>query len=441
MASGRAIPSATGARVGAATDRRQLGGWSATALVVASMIGTGVFTTSGFLLKDLGSPWLVLAAWLVGGVVAAFGALSYGALARRIPESGGEFLFLARTIHPAAGFVAGWISLLVGFSAPLAAAAYGLGSYAAPWLAGFDPRISGTAAIVAFAVIHAVGVRLGSSVQDWVVGVKIVLILGFILVGGSRIEAPAGPSPPPAGLGAFLVSLVWVSFSYSGWNAAVYLGGEVRDPERWLPRSLLIGTAITTLLYLGLNGVFVLAVSPEKLAGQLDVGRIAAEALGGQKLADAVTGIILIALLTSVSSLIMAGPRVYAQMAADRCLPEFLSVAAGPPRAAIALQTLLAVGMLWTATYDALLTYIGFTLGLSTALTVAGLCRLRFREGPRLRVPGWPFIPVAFILAVAAMTSAVIVLRPIAAVWGGATILLGAGLWCGNAARRRFAGR
>ncbi len=417
--------------------RRQLGGWSATALVVASMVGTGVFTTSGFLLKDLGSPWLVLLAWLVGGGIAALGALSYGALARRIPESGGEFVFLSRTIHPAAGFVAGWISLLVGFSAPLAAVAFGFGSYLAPWLPGVAPELTGTAALAAFAGLHAIGVRFGSRAQDWIVTIKILLILGFIGGGLTRIETVAATTLPTAGLGAFLMALVWVSFSYSGWNAAVYLGGEIRDPDRWLPRSLLIGTAITTALYLGLNAVFVLGVAASQLAGELDVGRIAAEALGGPGLATGVTLTILVALGTSLSAMIMAGPRVYAQMAAQGYLPRSLAARAGPPRTAIAFQLILAAAMLWTTTYETLLTYIGFTLGLSTALTVAGLWRLRLREGPTLPVPGWPWVPATFLIAVLAMTVAVIAHRPIVAAWGGATVLLGWVLWWAGAERTR----
>jgi APA family basic amino acid/polyamine antiporter len=401
------------------------------------MVGTGVFTTSGFLLKDLGSPWLVLLAWLAGGVIAALGALSYGALARRIPESGGEFIFLSRTIHPAAGFVAGWISLLVGFSAPLAAVAFGFGSYLAPWLPGVDPKLTGTVALAGFAVVHAVGVRFGSRAQDAIVAVKLLLILGFIWGGITRIQAIPPTSTPAAGLGAFLASLVWISFSYSGWNAAVYLGGEIRDPDRWLPRSLLIGTAITTALYLGLNAVFVLGVPAAKLSGQVDVGRIAAETLGGPRLAAAVTATILVALGTSLSAMIMAGPRVYAQMAAQGYLPRRLAALAGPPRAAIAFQLLVAAAMLWTTTYEALINYIGFTLGLSTALTVVGLARLRIREGSQLPVPGWPWVPAAFLVAATAMTLAIIARLPIVALWGGATVFLAWILWLLQARRRQ----
>src|SRR6188768_2751644 len=166
---------------------RQLGLATATALVVANMIGTGVFTTSGFLLADLRSPWIVLAAWAVVGVIAALGALNYGALARRIPESGGGYLFLSRTLHPAAGYLAGWVSLLVGFSAPLAAAAFAFGEYARPWLQGWSPRASGTMLLIAFSLVHAAHVRRGAWVQNVAVVLKVVLILIFIGVAFPRL--------------------------------------------------------------------------------------------------------------------------------------------------------------------------------------------------------------------------------------------------------------
>lgn len=411
------------------TTKRQLGLGSATALVVASMIGTGVFTTSGFLLADLGSPWAVLAVWVAGGILAMLGALSYGALARRIPESGGEYLFVSRTLHPAAGYVSGWISLLVGFSAPLAAAAFGFGEYARSWLGGCPPQWSGSILILLFACIHAVHVRRGVRVQDWAVLAKVVLILAFVCIGFARLHVPAPSSPFATSLSAFAVSLVWVSFSYSGWNAAIYIGGEVTDPERNLPRALLLGTALVTLLYLALNAVFIFSAPASGLAGKLEIGRIAANALGGRPLAEAVTGLIALALVTSVSSMVMAGPRVYARMAADGCLPRWLAANGETPRAAIALQAGLALAMLWTATYQSLLTYIGFTLGLCTAGTVVGLMRLRRREGPSLAVPGWPWVPTLFLLGVLGMATFAVARRPVESLFGFGTIALGWLVW------------
>lgn len=409
---------------------RPLGLISATSLIIASMIGTGVFTTSGFLLADLGSRGAVLAVWAAGGLVAMLGALCYGALARRLPESGGEYFFLARTLHPATGYVAGWISLLVGFSAPLAAAAVGFGEYTKSWWPAVPPRLSGTALVLACAVLHAISVRRGAWTQNAAVLVKLVLLTGFIAWGAVHLPR-SGPdaAPPPVSPGAFALALVWVSFSYSGWNAAVYLASEVQNPECILPRALLLGTATVTLLYLALNAVFVFAGPIANLRGQLEVGRVAADALGGPRWADAVSLLVTLALVTSVSSLVMTGPRVYTRMAADGFLPRWLRDPSDPPRRAIALQAALALAMVWTTTYDGLLTYIGFTLSLSTAATVVGLMVLRHREGPSLRVPGWPWAPGVFVALTIAMTVLAVERRPVASLAGLATIALAWGGW------------
>lgn len=382
---------------------RQLGLLSAAALVIASMIGTGVFTTSGFALADLKSPWIVLAVWVAGGLISALGALSYGALARRIPESGGEYVFLAQTLHPRAGHAAGWVSLLVGFTAPLAAAAFGFGEYVKIWWPRVDPRVSGTLLVLGFTVLHAAHIQRGAWVQNAGVLVKVVAIVGFAGVGFAHLNPPPSPVAVPFSVSAFAMSLVWVSFSYSGWNAAIYIGGEVRDPERNLPRALLLGTGVVTALYLAINAVFVFSAPVEQLAGKLEIGQVAARALGGPAWEQAITVIVALGLITSVSSLIMAGPRVYARMAADGYLPQWLRSGTGPPRASIGFQSVLALGLLWTATYQTLLTFIGFTLSLSTAATVAGLIRLRVREGERLRVPGWPWVPALFLAGVLVM--------------------------------------
>lgn len=411
------------------TRQRSLGLTSATALVVANMIGAGVFTTSGFLLADLGSPLYVLLAWAVGGVQAALGAVCYGTLARRIPESGGEYRFLSRALHPAAGYVAGWLSLLVGFSAPLAAAAFAFGTYARPWLGGISPAAAGSILIAVFAAVHACEVRRGAQVQNGAVLLKVALIAAFAAFSLAAGEAPPAEPPHPFPLAAFGVSLVWISFSYSGWNAAVYIAGEIRDPERTVPRSLILGTGLVTVLYLALNAAFVLAAPAAELAGRLEVGRIAARAVGGAVLEEAVAGLIALVLVSSVSSLVMAGPRVYAQMAADGYLPRRLAVVSGPPRAAIAVQAGLALFFLWSATFEALLTWIGFTLSLSTAAAVTALIVLKSREGAKMEVPGWPFVPWLFLAGVAAMTVFTVAQRPLESLVGLATIAAGLAAW------------
>ena len=408
---------------------RQLGLPSATALVIASMIGTGVFTTSGFLLADLGSPSLVVLAWAIGGLIAGLGALSYGALARRIPESGGEYIFLSRTLHPSAGFLAGWISLLVGFSAPLAAVALAFSEYTSQWFGSIPGRVTASLLVVMFSTIHARGTRQGAWVQNLAVAAKLVALVLFLGFAATRIEAPEETTSTRFALGSFSVALVWISFSYAGWNAAVYVGGELRNPERTLPRAMLLGTAIVTILYVLLNAAFVFSTPMEKLTGQLDVARIAAAHLGGAPWAHATSALIALALATSASALIMAGPRVYARMAEDGYLPRWLAPRGAIPARAVLLQGALALLMIWTATYQALLTYIGFTLGLSTAATVFGLMRLRQREGPNLRVPGWPWVPLLFIVIVLLITSFTVFREPLESALGLGTLLVGWIYW------------
>ena len=406
---------------------RTLGFVSATALVVASMLGTGIFTTSGFLLADLRSPWVVLVAWILGGGIAMLGALCYGALARHLPESGGEYLFLSRTLHPAAGYLAGWVSLLVGFSAPLAAAANAFGQYTRDWFPGSSTAFTGTILMTLVSAIHAWDVRRGASAQNLTVAVKVVLVLGFVGLGFTHLRGVPSSAPQPFSTSTFAMSLVWISFAYAGWNAVIYLGGEVMHPERNIPRSLMVGTLLVTLLYVALNAVFLFAVPGEVISGRLEVGRLVAEHLGGRRWANAATLLIALALVTSVSSLVMTGPRVYARIAADGYLPAWLEQRSGPPRSAIVFQWVLGVVMLWTATYESLLTFIGFTLGLSTAATVCGLMVERLRRGPGLSVPGWPWVPGIFVLSVLGTTTLSVARAPGPSLAG--LVVLGLGWW------------
>ena len=393
------------------------------------MIGAGVFSTSGFALSDLGSREYVLFAWLIGGVVALCGALSYGALARRFPESGGEYLFLSRMFHPLAGFLAGWVSLLAGFTAPIAAAAIALQEYVAnTFSVGFHPSWIGTTAIAFAGVIHALRFREGVWLQNGAVALKLILIFGFIAFGMSSLPELSSKTEAPADFvwGAFAVTLVWISFSYSGWNAAVYIAGEVRDPEVSLRRSLLLGTGTVMALYLGLNAVFLYSAPIDELAGQAHIGAIAGRALGGEPLERGVTMLVGLALFTSIWSMVMAGPRVYAKMADDGLFPQFFRSGDSTPARAIALQAGAAIVLVWVSDLRELFSYIGFTLGLSAAVAVAGLIVMRVREGSeRVRVWGYPVVPVTFILATLWGAWFMVERQPAQAAYGLGTALLG----------------
>ncbi len=410
-------------------------GWrSVTALVAANMIGAGVFTTSGWALGDLGSRGAVLLAWVVGGVIAVLGALSYGALAVRFPRSGGEYEFLSRTLHPAAGVVAGFVSLLAGFSAPIAVAAHALEKYSFPLFGAAAPSWPwlGTATILLAALAHGRKVALGARVQDAVVLAKAALIAILLALGARAVFGGAATAGTVPGVtftwSAFAVTSLWVYLSYSGWNAAVYVASEVRDARRTVPSAMLAGTLLVAVAYVALNAVFVYAVPAAELAGKPEVALVAAGALLGRPGEIFAGTIVAVALVTSITAMLMAGPRVYARMAEDGALPAWFArtSADGAPRPAIALQAALALAFLWSATLQELMTYIGWTLSLSAAATVVGLLVLRRREGAdAIEVRGGALVPAAFVAVVVWFAVASFAQAPRQSGLGLATIVVG----------------
>lgn len=377
---------------------------SAIFLVIANMIGAGVFTTSGYALADH-SRGVVMIAWCVGGVIAVTGALCYGALGRRFPRSGGEYELLRSTISPFAGFIAGWISLFAGFSAPIAIAAATCEKYLdAAFGIGAPAHLIGAIAIVVAGSLHAAGLRVGARAQDALVSFKLVFITLLVTLGAIALAArgevvPAEVVAPVSGLGAFAVTCVWVSFSYTGWNAASYVAGEVDVSRRSLTRILVAGTLITTAAYLALNAVFVFSAPRSELAGKGEIGVLAARALSGEGAAQALAALVAIASVTSITAMTMAGPRVYARMAEDGYLPRAVATVGGH-RAAIALQVVLALVFLWWKDLSELVGFAGWTLALCSAAAIIGLVRTRWREGPgAVPVPGWPLVPAIYLVA------------------------------------------
>jgi len=405
---------------------RRIGTAAATALVAASMIGTGVFTTTGFLVRDLGSPLAVLGAWAAGGLLALCGALSYAELSGALPFNGGEYQLLGRIYHPSVGFAAGVVSLVVGFSAPLAASALAAGHYLAAAVPGLRPGVVAVALVVALSLLHALHVRLGARAQTAVTALEVALVLAFAAAGAVRGDPSllaARPTPPSAGAPAFAVALVYVSFAYSGWNGAVYVAGEVRDPSRALPRALVAGTALVAALYLALNAAFLASAPAAELAGVVEVGHVAAVRLLGPGAGRIASALVALCLASSVSAMLMAGPRVYESMGRDHRALAVLArrTRQGGPAAAVALQAALALAMIATASFGTLLLYVGFTLSLVAGLTVLGVVVLRRRE-PELARPyrtwGYPATPLVFVGLSLWMAAHAVVQRP-AAAWAG----------------------
>jgi APA family basic amino acid/polyamine antiporter len=382
------------------------------------MVGTGVFTSLGFQVADLSSGFVILVLWLIGGVCALCGALCYAELAAALPRSGGEYHFVGRTLHPALGFLAGWLSITVGFAAPIALAATALGKYAVgvlPWLevnggGRFDSvRMIALGAAATLTLIHLRGIANSSRFQNIATVFKIVLIVIMLGAGWAAGISQPVHFTPQVGDDAlilkptFAVNLVYVMYAYTGWNAATYIAGEMRDPVRDLPRSLLVGTGIVTFLYVGLNSIFLRCTPIEAMRGKVEVGLIAGEAIFGPVGGRIVGAFICLGLVASLSAMIWVGPRVAATMGEDVAALRFFAVRyrGEVPLAALLVQLAIVAALVVTSAFEEVLVYVQFALTLCAALAVAGLMILRVREPslPRpFRVPLYPLTPLLFLI-------------------------------------------
>lgn len=413
-----------------------LGIVTGTLLIVANMIGVGVFTTTGYMVSAIPSPPAVLLAWLCGGLAALCGALSYAELGSALPRNGGEYRLLSRIYHPAIGFAAGWVSLIVGFAAPLASFALAFGSYLQAVVPEVAPVPAGLCLILFCAVLHSLHVSWGNRFHNTLTLGKIGLIVVFIVVGliwGDPARLSVESDRSVAQLLAspnFAVQLVYVSFAYAGWNTAAYLAGEFRHPERDILRSVLIGTVLVSLLYLALNAVFLAAAPMSELAGQDRVGHVAATHLLGKSGGSVMSLLIVIGLVSTVSANLIAGPRVYEAVGIDFPRLGFLGIrrAGGGPVVAIALQAAIAATMVLVSSLQGLLTYIGVTLSLCAAATVLGVYVLRWRE-PELNRPyrtwGYPLTPLVFLAVEGWMIVFALRQNPLTGVCGTVTIATG----------------
>ncbi|MCF7985089.1 MAG: amino acid permease [Thiohalocapsa sp.] len=382
---------------------------AATLLVVANMVGTGVFTTLGLQAAGVQDATALMLLWVLGGVVAVCGALSYAVLAAALPRSGGEYNFLTRIYGPALGEMAGWISSTVGFAAPVALAAMAFGRYVATFLA-VDPLWTALAAVLAMTAVHAFDLDLGRRFQVLSTALKVAIIVVFCIAGLLVAPAPgalsvvAGQDTLAAVMTpAFGLSLVFVSYAYSGWNAATYVTAEVRSPQRLVPRALIAGTLLVTLLYLALNMVFLRTVPLESLAGTVEVGALSAGYVFGAEGGKIMSAALSLLLLSTMSAMVLAGPRVIEAMAEDRPRLSFFSArnVRGAPTRAVVLQQGIAVSLVLTDSFAAVLALAGFTLTLFALLTVAGVVVLRVREPglPRpFRIPLYPLPPAIYAL-------------------------------------------
>ena len=390
-------------------NNRHISVWTASAFVISCMVGTGVFTSLGFQLKDLQSVFPLLMLWIIGGITALFGALTYSELAAALPRSGGEYHLLSRIIHPAIGFVGGLVSSTVGFAAPAVLASMALGNYFSAVFTQFTPQMVAVIALIAFHLLHGISLKYGTLFQRSATAVKIGLIFIFIFAGlwmANPQEIQIFPKPGDMALmlsPGFAVSLVWVSYAYTGWNSTVYIAGEVKNPKQNISRSLLLSTGFVLILYVLLNYVFLYAAPMEAMVGKVEVGYVAGNRIFGELGADIIGVGISILLVSSVSSYIFIGPRILQVMGEDHSYIGFLAKKndQGIPVNGFMLQFVISMLFILTSSFEQVLIYTGISLILSTTATVIGIFVLRNRE-PKLDRPykawGYPWTPGIFIL-------------------------------------------
>jgi len=409
--------------------KKQIGLITCTCIVVANMIGTGVFTSLGFQVADLPSPFAILMVWALGAVFALCGALTYSELAGALPRSGGEYNFLARIYHPSVGFMGGVVSSTVGFAAPVALAAMAFGEYFHNLVPGLSPLIGSILIVTVATIAHSITIGTSMVFQNLFTGLKVLLILTLIFSGW--LFAPEhAVSFLPTGLDAklitttpFAVALMYVMYSYSGWNASTYVMGEVRRPERTVPWSLILAALIVGTLYIGLNAMFLKSVPMSEIAGKLDVGSIAATAIFGEQGGQIMSGLIAGGLVSCISAMTWAGPRVMQTIGEDFRALAFLSVKtrSGIPLRAIALQYSLVIVLISTTAFESILLYTQFALVGCSLMTVVGIFVLRRKE-PSLPRPfkcwGYPFTPLLFAATATFSLSYTAVQRPLHALAG-----------------------
>ena len=371
--------------------------WSGVGLVVANMIGAGVFLSAGFMAQELSAGW-VLAAWGIGALLAMAGARTYAEAALLIPRSGGEYRYLSELLHPAVGYLAGWASLLVGFSAPMAISAFGASAFAFAVFGAGDARLGATALIVALTVFHSVGLQASKWTQNGLVVIKGLLVLVFVALGlsfGDNQWPTWVPASPPSSSGfALATSLFFVAYAFSGWNAAAYAAEEFRAPRRDVPRAMLIGCGLVGVAYLLVNWILVTNLTPERARivfeyeeARVTLGHLVAQDFLGNAGSNAMSLGIAAVMVSSASAMLLVGPRVYAEMARDGFLPSFLRGKPGaPPRASVVLQGILAILLLYVHTIGELLSNVAGILVLFSALVAFGLFRVK-RHRPNLGVP------------------------------------------------------
>lgn len=379
-----------------------LGLGSGIGLVVSNMVGAGVFISAGFMAQDL-TPGLILTAWLMGALIALAGARAYATVATWVPRSGGEYRYLSDLLHPALGCLAGWGSLLVGFSAPIAVDALAAGEFARTLGSPLPPAVFGAVMIIVLGVMHATGHQVSKHGHNLLFIGNGLLLAGFAIT-GLFFGTNAWPTWVPAAAAAssafpkeaFARGLFFIAFAFSGWNAATYAASEFRDPGRDVPRALLIGCGLVAVLYLAVNWVFVANLSPDDFKvvfgydeSKVTLGHVILTRILGPTGGFIMSLLVLVAFISAASAMTIVGPRVYATMAADGYLPAFLRAEEGRvPVKSIVLQCMVALVILATHTLQQALANVGAILTLFAAMVSVSIFRRALSGQSGLEKPG-----------------------------------------------------
>ena len=421
-------------------SQHKIGFNTAVSVVIANMIGTGVFTSLGFQVMGLSSVFSILLLWVLGGVIALCGALSYGEIGSAFPESGGEYNYLSHLYHPALGFLSGWVSVTVGFAAPIAAASVALSKYVTKIYPSVNAMLLSCSVIMIITVIHSTNLKAGSLFQrafTWVKVICIVMFIGFGLfyIPDHTISLLPGPDAwRDIFSTAFAGSLIYVTYAYSGWNAAAYISGEIKNVKRNLPRALFLGTLVVMVIYTLLNYVFLYTVPISELKGVLEVGYLSAGKIFGMQVGQFMSLVIAVLLISTISAMILAGPRVMQSMGNNIRGLRFFAIANKNqvPYVAIIFQSLIALVLVTTSSFESLITYVSFTLNLFTFLTVLGVfvLRIKFKHIPTpYKTPLYPFTPFVFLIIILWILIHIINERPVESMYGLLTVLVGLAIY------------
>lgn len=393
-------------------EKHKFGLKTSSAFVIANMIGTGVFTSLGFQLMTTTNFISIMLLWLFGGIIALCGALVYGELGAAMPRSGGEYHYLSQIYHPFVGFLSGWASLIVGFAAPVALACMALSSYVSQVWPGVNTEWLAIAILTVVTIVHSYDVKIGGGMQNIFTWFKVAVIILFIVLGFIMIPQYHGVSEAVSTFSfkdifssGFAISLIWVYYAYSGWNASAYMANEIDNPHKTLPRSLLISTLFVTVLYILLNAVFMLSTPAADMTGKIEIGLICAQNIFGMRFGNVMGLLIAVMLVSSISSMVFLGPRVSQVMGEDYKILSFLSIKSkrGTPSVAIWFQFLISFLLIITDSFSLVTKYTGVILSLFALLTVGGVYvhRKRFPEAVRpYKTWGYPVVPAIFCLLI-----------------------------------------